>query len=56
MSCLLGCLACFFCDFLCCECNCIIFPHPDCSYEEEASLEELDISMRISFFKNVRNE
>lgn len=29
---LTGCLSCIFCDLLCCECNCVIFPAPRPSF------------------------
>lgn len=51
MSCLVRCLACLFCDVLCCECNCIIFPAPRCEYELGSLLGgDEDMQIQISSF------
>jgi hypothetical protein len=53
MSCPLGLISCCFCDLLCMECNCLIFPRPECSYRMEIGSVSAKSSKEYKFFCNV---
>jgi hypothetical protein len=54
MTCVVRCLSCLFCDLLCCECNCIIFPAPNSEYELDQKVDVGgDILWEILSFNSV---